>query len=231
MTIAIDGPAGTGKSTVAARVSKELGFTYLNSGSFYRALTKALIDEGFDLVKLDAVKESAGLDATDEKAIINTCAKQKLDYNNGCLYLNGENVESVLHEDKVSRYVAQVSAIVEVRNLVNCRMRQIVKKLDIVCEGRDMTTVVFPEAECKFYLDATIEEQAKRRFNQGVSKMTMEEIMESIKARDAIDKGKKVGALKVAEDAKYIDTTHLTIDEVVSIITSTVRKRLSCKAC
>lgn len=220
MTVAIDGPAGTGKSTVASLVSKELGFTYLNSGSFYRALTKALSEGGFDLEHLGAI---------DEGELVAFCAKQKLDYIDGALYLNGVNVEASLHEDKVSRYVAQVSAVVELRTLVNKRLQEIVQKLDIVCEGRDMTTVVFPNAECKFYLDATIEAQAKRRYNQGVSKMTLEEITESIKARDAIDKGKKVGALKIAKDAKYINTTHLTIDEVTSIITDTVRKYLSSK--
>ena len=97
-------------------------------------------------------------------------------------------------------------------------MREITESLSIVCEGRDMTTVVFPNADYKFYLDASLEVQAERRFNQGVSNLSLEEIKESIRKRDEIDRNKKEGALRIAEDAIYIDTSNLTIEDVCAIM-------------
>ncbi len=210
MIIAIDGPAGTGKSTIASIIAKKLNITYLNSGSFYRGLTLSLLENNIDL--------------SDEEKIYDFCKDQKLEYKNGRLVLNGVDVEDHLHDDKVSKNVAQISAIVKIRHLVNEKMKEITKSLDIVCEGRDMTTVVFPEAEYKFYLDASLEVQAQRRFDQGVSNMTLEEIKESIKKRDEIDKNKKEGSLKIAPDAKYVDTSALTIDDVCAIILKQIHK-------
>lgn len=210
MIIAMDGPAGTGKSTIASIIAKKLNITYLNSGSFYRALTLALLD--------------AGINLADENAVVEFSKKQNLDYNKSRLVLNGTDVEDHLHDDRVSKNVAQISAIVPVRHLVNDRMQEITKSLDIVCEGRDMTTVVFPQAEYKFYLDASLDVQAQRRFDQGVSNMTLEEIKEAIRKRDEIDKNKAEGALKRAPDAIYIDTSNLTIDMVCEIILNKIHK-------
>ena len=134
MIIAIDGPAGTGKSTIASIIAKRLNITYLNSGSFYRGLTLSMLKSGMDLK----------FDKNDEAKIVEFCKKQNLSYKNGHLFLNGEDVEDFLHDDSVSKNVAQVSAIVEIRHLVNEKMKEITESLDIVCEGRDMTTVVFP---------------------------------------------------------------------------------------
>ena len=155
MVVAIDGPAGTGKSTVAGKVAKDLNLTYLNSGSFYRALTLALLDSGINL--------------DDEKSVVDFAKKQRLDYVNARLILNGKDVDDLLHQDKVDANVSKVSSFVELRHFVNSRMRQIVKSLSRMCEGREMTTVVLPDAEFKFYLDASMEGQAKRRFDRGVS--------------------------------------------------------------
>ena len=204
MVIAIDGPAGTGKSTIASIIAEKLKVVFLNSGSFYRALTLALLDSSVDLQS--------------EVDVVDFCKKQLLEYKNSHLFLNGEDVESHLHDDRVSANVAQLSAIVEIRHLVNQRMREITESLSIVCEGRDMTTVVFPNADYKFYLDASLDVQAERRFNQGVSNLSLEEIKESIRKRDEIDKNKKEGALKIAQDAVYIDTSNLTIEEVCAIM-------------
>ncbi len=210
MIIAMDGPAGTGKSTIASIIAKKLNITYLNSGSFYRALTLALLD--------------AGINLADEDAVVEFCKKQNLDYNKSRLVLNGTDVEDHLHDDRVSKNVAQISAIVPIRHLVNDRMQEITKSLDIVCEGRDMTTVVFPQAEYKFYLDASLDVQAQRRFDQGVSNMTLEEIKEAIRKRDEIDRNKAEGALKRVPDAVYIDTSNLTIDMVCEIILNKIHK-------
>ena len=209
MVVAIDGPAGTGKSTVAHRVAEELNLTFLNSGSFYRALTLAAIDAGVSLDDADAVLELA--------------KKQKLDYVDAHLILNGKDVDDQLHQDKVDANVSKVSSIIPLRHLVNDRMREIVKSLNIICEGRDMTTVVFPQAEYKFYLDASIDVQAQRRFDQGCSGLTLEEVKAAIIKRDEMDKNKAEGALKRADDAQYIDTSDLTIDDVCAIIVGKIK--------
>lgn len=209
MIIAMDGPAGTGKSTIASLIAKKLKITYLNSGSFYRALTMAL--------------NSSGIDIADSERVVEFCRKQTLEYKNSRLVLNGADVEDALHDDAVSARVAQVSSIVPVRHLVNEKMQEITKSQDIVCEGRDMTTVVFPNAEYKFYLDASIDVQAQRRFDQGVSNMTLEEVKAAIIKRDEIDRNKAEGALKRAPDAFYIDTSNLTIEQVCAIILSKIQ--------
>ena len=211
MVVAIDGPAGTGKSTVAARIAKDAGLVFLNSGSFYRALTLALLD--------------AKVDLDDEAAVVDFAKKQKLDYKGSHLILNGDDVEELLHQDKVDASVSKVSSILAIRQLVNDRMRQIVKTTDVICEGRDMTTVVFPDAQFKFYLDARVDVQAKRRFDQGVSSLSLEQIKQSIIERDAMDKNKTYGALKVAPDALYIDTSDLTIEAVCAIITAKIKEK------
>ena len=205
MIIAIDGPAGTGKSTIANIIADKLNITFLNSGGFYRTLTMALLD--------------AGIDITNEAAVLDFCKKQTIEYTKeNHFILNGTDVTAHLHDDRVTANTSQVSSIVEVRHLVNDLMRKITASLSIVCEGRDMTTVVFPNAEYKIYLDASAEVRAKRRFDQGVSDMTLEQIKESIIKRDEMDKNKKEGSLKIAEDAIYIDTSDLTIDKVCEII-------------
>lgn len=204
MIVAIDGPAGTGKSTVAKIIAEKLGITFLNSGSFYRAVTLYLI------------RNSIPYD--NEAKVVEVASGLDLDYVDSHLILNGEDVEQFLHSDAVDAHAAQVSAIVPLRHIVNEKLRKITEKLSVVCEGRDITTVVFPNAEHKFYLDASLDVQAERRFRQGVSKLSLEEIKESIRKRDAIDKNKAEGSLKIAADATYIDTSHLTIDQVCEII-------------
>lgn len=211
MVIAIDGPAGTGKSTVAHAVAADLGIVYLNSGSFYRALTLALLD--------------AGIDLDDTKAVTDFAGRQKLDYVNARMILNGKDVDDVLHQDRIDSSVSKVSSVVPLRHLVNDRMRTIVKSLSVICEGRDMTTVVFPDAEFKFYLDASIDVQAKRRFDQGVSNLSLEEIKASIFKRDEMDRNKSEGSLKKSPDAIYIDTSDLTINDVCEIIENKIKSK------
>ena len=167
MVVAIDGPAGAGNSTIAKEIAKRLNITFLNSGSFYRAITLSLLASK---VNLD-----------DEKAVIDHAAALDIDYVNSRLVLNGVDVEDKLHTDEIDANASKVSSYVEVRHIVNDKIRKITKKISIVCEGRDMTTVVFPDAEYKFYLDASIEAQAMRRFKQGVSSMSLEEIKAAIK--------------------------------------------------
>lgn len=204
MVVAIDGPAGCGKSTIAKIIADKLNITFLNSGSFYRGITLSLLRAGIPLEAQQEIVEFAG--------------KLEIDYVNSRLVINGEDVEDSLHTDEVDAHTAQVSSIIPLRHIVNEKIRHITKSLSIVCEGRDMTTVVFPDAEHKFYLDASIDVQALRRFKQGVSSLSLEEIKEGIRKRDEIDKSKAEGALKIAPDATYIDTSDLTIEQVCEII-------------
>ena len=204
MVVAIDGPAGCGKSTVAKIIADKLNITFLNSGSFYRGITLSVLRSG---IKLDSQQE-----------IVDFAQKLDIDYVNSRLVINGEDVEDLLHTDEVDAHTAQVSSIIPLRHIVNEKIRHITKSLSIICEGRDMTTVVFPDAEHKFYLDASIDVQSLRRFKQGVSNLSLEEIKEGIRKRDEIDKAKAEGALKIAPDATYIDTSDLTIEQVCEII-------------
>lgn len=204
MVVAIDGPAGCGKSTIAKIIADKLNITFLNSGSFYRGITLSLLRSGIDL--------------ENHQEIIAYAQKLDIDYVNSRLVINGEDVEDSLHTDQVDAHTAQVSSIIPLRHIVNEKIRHITKSLSIICEGRDMTTVVFPDAEHKFYLDASIDVQALRRFKQGVSNLSLEEIKEGIRKRDEIDKAKAEGALKIAPDATYIDTSDLTIEQVCEII-------------
>jgi cytidylate kinase len=204
MVIAIDGPAGSGKSTVAKLIARRLGITFLNSGSFYRGITLCVL--------------RAGLDYRDQEAVLALAESLAIEYRQSRLVINGEDVEDLLHSDAVDALVSPVSAIAPLRHLVNRKIREIAQSISVVCEGRDMTTVVFPGADCKFYLDASSRARALRRFNQGVSSLSLEEIEESIQERDEKDKKKAEGALKIAPDAEYIDTSDLTLGEVCAII-------------
>ena len=204
MVVAIDGPAGSGKSTIAKLIAEKLSIEFLNSGSFYRGVTYFCLKNNISLKDAEKICE---------------CAKNlKLDYKNSHLFINNEDVEKFLRTAEVDSNVAQVSAIVPLRHIINEKLRDLTHSLSFVCEGRDMTTVVFPQAEYKFYLDASLEVQAQRRFNQKLTNQTLDEIREIIKMRDEIDKNKAEGALKIADDALYIDTSHLTIEQVCEII-------------
>jgi small subunit ribosomal protein S1 len=205
MVIAIDGPAGTGKSSVAKILAENLvaegkPFTYINSGSLYRAITLGCL--------------RAGIDPADSEKALDFAKKARLDYQDGGVYLDGEPVEDKLHSDEIDRFVSPLSAIVPVRHVVNDHIRKIAAGLNAVVEGRDMTTVVFPDAEYRFYLDASVKERARRRFEQGVSGLSLEEIEQSIAERDALDKSKEEGSLKIAPGAVYLDTSYLTLSQV-----------------
>ncbi len=200
MTVAIDGPAGVGKSTITEHISKKTGLLYVNSGNFYRAVTFFILKKGLSL--------------TDEQEIINTAEKLDFKLTNGHLFVEGLDLDAELHTDIIDSHVAAVSSIIGVRNVVNHALHTTTKDLDIIVEGRDITTVVFPHADIKIYLDASVDTRARRRWSQGVSNLSFEEIKRAIEKRDDIDKNKKEGSLKISSDALYLDTSDLTIDQV-----------------
>jgi len=200
MVIAIDGPAGSGKSTIAKMVAQGKGFTYINSGKLYRAITLGCIRDGIDLQNREKVIEFA-------KNI-------NISYEKDQVFLDGEDVTNKLHTDEIDKHSSPLSAIVPVRHIVNDLIRTLAKDRNIVVEGRDMTTVVFPDADYRFYIDASPDSRAKRRFEQGVSELTLEEIKTAILQRDEIDKNKEEGSLKIADGVVYLDTSDLTIIQV-----------------
>jgi cytidylate kinase len=200
MIVAIDGPAGSGKSTIARMVAERLGFNYVNSGNIYRAMTLRVL--------------RFSIDPANAEAVVASSRDAKIEYSGGRLFLDGVDVDDELHSAPVDALVAQLSAIPELRDIVNAHVRFIAGSADAVVEGRDMTTVVFPDADAKFFLDASAEARAQRRFDQGLSTQTFEEIRDNIAMRDVIDRSKSVGALKIAPNADYLDSSYLTIQEV-----------------
>jgi small subunit ribosomal protein S1 len=207
----MDGPAGTGKSTIARMVAERNGFTYINSGNLYRAITWGAMQAG---VALD-----------DPAAMATFAGSAKLSYDGGALLLDAKPVESYLRSDAVDARVAQVSAIIPVRHVVNRIIRSIGSGIDAVVEGRDICTVVFPDAAVQIYIDASVEARAKRRFGQGSSAASFEEIRQNIEMRDDIDRNKAEGSLKRAPKAFYLDTSYLTIDQVYDIVNTKIQQQ------
>lgn len=212
MVVAIDGPAGVGKSSVAAWVAREFGFFNLNSGAFYRAVALKVLDEK--------------VNPENRNAVISVAREVVLDIIGGRLHMNGSDVESRLRTDEVDRASSVVSTIVEVRHLVNQHIRRVAGKVNIVAEGRDMTTVVFPDAEVKIYLDAHPSVRARRRFVQGTSAMSLAELEQTIMERDNRDRNKVEGSLKISDEAVVLDTSTLTLDKVCEKVSGLIKTYL-----
>jgi cytidylate kinase len=206
MVIAIDGPAGSGKSTIAKMLAEKMkssngeDFTYINSGKLYRAITLGCL--------------RAGILPTDAEKVIEFAKNVKITYKKDNVFLDQDDVTNHLHTDEIDKHSAPLSAIVPVRHIVNDLIRSIAKGINIVVEGRDMTTVVFPDSPYRFYLDASEDSRAKRRFDQGISNLSLQEIKTAIIKRDDIDKNKQEGSLKIAPGVHYLDTSDLTIIQV-----------------
>ncbi len=204
MIVAIDGPAGSGKGTIASILSKRLNLVNIDTGATYRC------------VALKALRKNLKVEDKEEIIKLSNNIDIKFDLNNN-VYLDGEDVTKEIRSKEVTNIVSPISSIVEVRKNMVDLQRRLGNSNNVVMEGRDITTVVFPNADYKFYLDATLEERVKRRYKEYQEKnidMSYDEIYENIKARDYNDSHKEVGSLTRTADQVYIDSTNLTIDEV-----------------
>ena len=219
MIVAIDGPAGTGKGTIAGLISKRLGYTYIDTGAMYRCVTLKMLNEG---ISIDA----------DIEVIKDLLERTKIEFINingqQCVFLDDEDVTEEIRTPRVNELVSPVSAIKEIRIKLVEMQRELGKAANVIMEGRDITTVVFPNAEVKIYLTADASERANRRYKELIAKgidTTYEATYDSIMKRDENDMKKEMGALKIAEDAVVIDSTEMSIEEVyekvVEIITNT----------
>ncbi len=216
--VAIDGPAGTGKGTVTEIISKKLNLTNIGTGSAYRCVALAAIQNNIPI--------------TDTKGIIDLLDKIKIEFkkvnNKDLIYLNGEDVTKRVREKDVATTVSKVSLIKEVRFKLNDIFKAQAEHQDVIMEGRDIGTYVFPNADVKIFLDASLEERVKRRIKQNEElgiKMSYKEIETNMKQRDKDDKEREIGALKKAEDSIYIDSSNMTIEEVVKEIVDIIEKK------
>lgn len=216
--VAVDGPAGSGKGTITKIVGESENLVYIDTGALYRCVTLCMIRKNIGLDEKEKIKE-----------ILNSINIEfKKENDQKLVYLNGENVSREIREAEVNKLVSQVSHIIEVRESITDLSRKIAKRKQVIMEGRDIGTNVFPNADVKIYLDASAEERAKRRLKQNEEKginIPFEEIVENIKFRDNNDKTSPVAPLKQAEDAIYIDSSNMTIEEVSKEVIKIIREK------
>ena len=222
MIIAIDGPAGTGKGTISKLIAKRLNFTYIDTGAMYRCITLKMLDNNISPEDLQKIEE-----------LLNNT---KIDFKNS--NIDGEYIQKVFLDDvdvskeirlpRINEKVSPYSAIPIIRSKLVEMQRKLASSKDTIMEGRDITTVVLPNADLKIYLTADENERANRRYKELLSQgiqTTYEETLESIKSRDYNDINKPIGALKIAEDAIVVDTTKLSIEEVYEEIVNLINDK------
>lgn len=218
INIAIDGPAGAGKSTIAKAVAKRLGIIYLDTGAMYRAMAWLALRKGVDVCDEEEVEKLLG------------DLRMDIVYENGeqQIYVNGENATPYLREPPMSKAASDISALPSVRYKMVDLQREFARTHDVVLDGRDIGTFVLPDAGCKFFMTAAPEERAARRHKELVEKgteCTLEGVLADIRQRDHNDSHRAVAPLKQAEDAYYLDTTSLTVEEVIDEVIRVVGEK------
>lgn len=218
MKIAIDGPAGAGKSTIARLVAKRLGLRYLDTGAMYRALTLAALERG--------------VPCTDEEALLRVATSVDLEIvfdeetKGNRVYLDGQDVTDLIRRPEINAYVSLVSSHKKVRDFIVALQKEIARRGCIVMDGRDIGTVVMPDADWKIFLHASVEERARRRLRElrrNGHDVDLQELAEQIRQRDHFDSTRAISPLRKAEDAVEVDTTHLNIEEVVARVLAIIK--------
>ncbi|MFY9213921.1 MAG: (d)CMP kinase [Tissierellaceae bacterium] len=211
-SIAIDGPSASGKSTIAKEVAKKLNIEYIDTGAMYRALTYKVLKNKID------VKDTQG--------VIEILKNTNIDFINNSIYLDGVIVDKEIRQNIVSKNVSYIARIKEVREILVHLQQSMAKTKNVIMDGRDIGTVVLPDANYKFYVTASVDERARRRYKElldrGEKNISLEDIVADIVKRDEIDSNREIGPLIQAEDAHVLDTTNRTIDESVDFIISIV---------
>lgn len=220
IAVAIDGPAGAGKSTVARAVARALGFVYVDTGALYRAIGLAVCRRGID-----------GADVPGILAALPDI-RVGLTYRDGAqrVLLDGEDVSDAIRTPQISAYASQVSSVPAVRAYLLDLQRNMARRQSVVMDGRDIGTVILPDAQVKIFLTASPETRAARRFaelkDKGTEPVSYARILEDMKARDALDASRAVAPLKQAPDAVLLDTSEMTLDESIQAVLSIVRRRI-----
>lgn len=217
--VAVDGPAGSGKGTITKIVADKMSLVSIDTGAMYRCVALEMINKNIEIEELDKIKE-----------ILNEIKIElKRESDIPKVYLNGKDVSRDIRTEGVTKLVSPVSKIKEVRDKLTQWQREMGQNQDIIMEGRDIGTNVFPNANVKIYLDAKPEERARRRFKQnqeeGITGMTYEEILENVKQRDFNDSHREIAPLKKADDAILVDSTELTIEQVVNKIIEIIEEK------
>ena len=217
VSVAVDGPAGSGKSTITKMVAKSLGFNYVDTGAMYRALTFNFLSNGLDELEEEKIKEL--LSKTDFK----------VEYVDGVqyVYVNDEEVSDKIRTAEVSKFTSLFAKSPAVRDFLIDTQRNLANTNNIIMDGRDIASVVLPNADVKIFLTASVEERARRRVldfeRQGIENVDFEKVKEDIKARDWQDENRDIAPLVKVDSATLLDTTSLTIDEVVEKMTELVK--------
>ncbi|MGD9380116.1 MAG: (d)CMP kinase [candidate division WOR-3 bacterium] len=219
--VAIDGGAGSGKSTTAKGVARKLQFFYLDTGAMYRAFTLKYLRAASqqDEIDLELVKKLLG----------ETAIHLGQEDSETRVYLDKEDVTMAIRSTEVSDFVSQVSAIPEVREYMVAKQREVAESKNVVCEGRDIGTVVFPDAQVKVFMQADLETRAKRRLKELAEKKIqadLDQVVENLEFRDEYDSHRSHSPLKRADDAIVVDTTNLTIEEEIALVGKIVLERL-----
>ena len=218
INVAIDGPAGSGKSTIAKAAAKELGFIYVDTGALYRAVA-------YNAVKTGAID--------DEQKIIDMLASTKVElkYVNGvqAVYLNGDDVSAFIRTPEISMGASKVSAIPQVRAFLLNLQREIAKTNNVIMDGRDIATVVLPDAEVKIFLFASPECRAERRYKELVEKgenVSFDDVLKDVNQRDYQDSHREIAPLKPSEESIMADTSELTLQESIDLIVNTIKEKI-----